>query len=218
MNVSALRNTGITLALLAAIAAPAHANVIGETEPNDTLAAPQVVPQVAGDPITTINGARTFADPSDDFYRFMVPAFTNLRITSTSSDPFADSILGLYGPAGLLVASNDDANGTFMSALNYFVTGVGGLFTIGFSGYNPGLLACGGGVTACYDTDGDFLFDTFVAGGGAGGSTGWTYALTIERIAAVPEPGVVVLLGIGLAGLTWSRSRARKTASPGIHA
>lgn len=201
-------------ALILSCSLSAQAAVIGESEPNDTYATAQVVAATAT-ANTTINGGRTFADPSDDFFRFFVPAFTTLRISSSSPTASADSILGLFGPTGLLLASNDDGvAGTFMSALSYFTGNVGGLFTIGFSGYNPGILSCGAGVTSCYDTNNDFVFDTFVAGGGAGGSTGWLYSIAIDQVAAVPEPPLVALLALGLAVAFIPRRARRDVALP----
>jgi hypothetical protein len=188
--------------------APAHAGTFAEVEPNDTFATAQVISD-PGSFLTVINGSRTFGNPSDDFFRFTVASATFLQITSTSSSPFADSIMGLYGPTGILLASNDDANaGTSMSAISFQVgAGMGGLYTLGFSGYNAGLLACGTGVTSCYDTNNDFVFDTFVAGGGAGGSTGWDYTITVNTI---PEPETYALFGLGLALLPLLRKRAAR--------
>ena len=183
------------LALAFAMAGPASGAVIQESEPNDTLATAQVINSL--DLALRIEGTRTFADPSDDFFSFSVQAPGWLRITSNSPDGSADSIMGLFGPAGNLLASNDDGSSGFMSSIDFLVTpGMTGLFTIGFSGFNPGLLACGGGVTECYDTDGDFIFDTFVAGGGSGGSTGWTYTIRVAQL--VPEPPSLALLALAL--------------------
>lgn len=214
MNSDWLRRSALSLALMASCVAPAQAGVVAEVEPNDSYAMAQLV-AATGVPQTIINGARTFADPSDDFFRLFVPAFTTLRISSMSPDAFADSILGLFGPTGQLLASNDDAGtGTSMSGLTFFTGNLSGLFTIGFSGFNAGLLACGNGVTSCYDTNNDFLFDTFVAGGGAGGSTGWLYTIALDQVAAVPEPPIAALLALGLA-LIAVRRRARRTDASG---
>lgn len=88
-----------------------------------------------------------------------------------------------------------------------------GRYVLGFSGYNPGLLACTATVTACYDTNGDFVFDTFVPGGGAGGSTGFDYQINITGAALVPEPGNLALLSLGLPLLMgWRRLANRRTA------
>ena len=94
-----------------------------------------------------------------------------------------------------------------MSGLEFLVAP--GQYTIGFSGFNPGLLACTDTVTECYDTDGDFFFDTFVAGGGNGGSTGWDYTITVTGL--VPEPGSLALLALALpAVVALDRRRARR--------
>jgi hypothetical protein len=196
-----------TALCLASVLATAEAGVVPEAEPNNTVAGAQLIND-PGSAQTTITGARTFADPSDDFFRFMVNVPGPLVITSTGSNSFADSIMGLYGPTGTLLASNDNASGgTSMSAISFNVLSAG-LFTLGFSGFNPGLLACTATVTACYDTNDDFSFDTFVAGGGAGGSTGWSYEITITQ--AVPEPETYLLFGAGLTLLGLSRKRAGK--------
>jgi hypothetical protein len=207
----AFRRTALAVLLSTPLAA-AQAAVFSEVEPNDTLATAQLISD-PGSVQTVINGARTFSDPSDDFFRFSVAPSSSLQIVATSPSASADSIMGLYNAAGTLVASNDDASpGTGLSAISFQVgAGMGGLFSLGFSGFNAGLIACGAGVTSCYDTNNDFLFDTFVAGGGAGGSTGWSYTLTINQIAApIPEPETYLLLGVGLAMVPLLRKRARR--------
>lgn len=205
----------VRVALCACIAGAAGSTAAyTETEPNDTLATAQIV----GNPVGgfLIDGGRSFANPSDDFFSFWVSGPGLLRIESNSADGSADSIMGLFDGAGNLLASNDDGPGAgTMSVIEYLVgDGQAGTFSVGFSGYNPGLLACTGTVTQCYDTDGDFVFDTFVAGGGAGGSTGWDYSLSFSGVALVPEPPAVALLGAGLA-LGWlNRRRVDRGRAP----
>ena len=192
----------------AIVGLPASATAVMELEPNDTLLSAQFI--VNTDPSITISGARTFADTSDDFFAFNVVAGGLLSIVSSSANGAADSIMGLYGPNGMLLASNDDAGGTAMSAIQFTVlAGMTGRYVIGFSGYNPGLLACSSTVTACYDTTGDFIFDTFVPGGGAGGSTGFDYQINISGAAMVPEPGSWALLAIGVPLLLGWRRHTR---------
>jgi PEP-CTERM motif len=200
--VTTWKQAAIGLGIAAALPA-VHAGTFPEVEPNDTLAGAQIISD-PGSAQTFINGERTFANPSDDFFRFTVATPTMLYISSTSANAFADSIMGLYGPTGTLLASNDNASlGTSMSAIT-FLAAIAGNYTLGFSGFNPGLLSCTATVTSCYDTNNDFTFDTFVAGGGAGGSTGWNYAITI----AVPEPETYLMLGLGLALAPWLGKRA----------
>lgn len=195
-------------ALCLGLATAGMAQAITEIEPNNSLAGAQLLANAPG--AFLITGERSFADPSDDFFSFVVSGAGLLSIVSTSFNTSADSIMGLFDPLGNLVASNDDSAGNgFMSAISYQVpAGQAGRYTLGFSGYNPGLLACTASVTACYDTNGDFVFDTFVAGGGAGGSTGWAYTLNLGGVALVPEPqGALLLLPGALAVLAWSRRR-----------
>jgi len=184
----------------------ARAGNFNESEPNNTFAGAQLIND-PGSVQTVINGQRTFQDPSDDFFRFFVATPSTLQIRSSSPIGAADSIMGLFNAGGTLLASNDDAAlGNSMSAITFNAL-ASGFYTIGFSGYNPGLLSCTATVTSCYDTNNDFAFDTFVAGGGAGGSTGWAYAITIDQVTAVPEPETYLLLGIGLAAIPWLRKR-----------
>ena len=192
------------LALAAAIAWPCAALAINETEPNDLRTAAQLISNIAGDFV--IDGGRSFANPSDDFFSFMVRGPGLLRIVSSSPDGGADSIMGLFNAAGTLLASDDDSGPGAMSAIDYMV-GAPGIYTLGLSGYNPGLLACTATVTQCYDTNGDFVFDTFVAGGGAGGSAGWDYRISLSGVALVPEPHAALMLAPGLVWLLVRRRR-----------
>lgn len=188
------------------VAAASHAAIV-ELEPNNNLGQAQFAGNT--EPLVVIDGQRSFNDPSDDFYAVYVRRGGLLNIKATSTDAAADSILGLFDPLGNLVASNDDgiANG-FMSAISYLIDDLAtGWYTVGLSGYNPSLLACVPGVTACYDTNGDFLFDTFVAGGGAGGSTGWDYQLTLSGAGLVSEPGSAAVAGLALALLAATRRK-----------
>lgn len=198
------KRAALALSMAAALPA-ASAATFAEVEPNSTPATAQVISD-PGSLTTIINGARSFADASDDFYRFTVAIPGLLTIVASSSNSFADSVMGLYGPTGTLLASNDDAGpGTTLSAISFNAL-VAGLYTIGFSGYDPGLLSCTATVTACYDTNNDFVFDTFVAAGGQGGSTGWSYSLTVTQ--PIPEPETYLLFGAGLALVPWLRRRA----------
>lgn len=202
--------TPLLAAALLACASQAHA--IGEVEPNSTLATAQLL-GAPGGPFT-VTGSRQFADPSDDFFRFNALAGGVLRVVSTSPSGAADSIMGLFNGSGLLLASNDDAGGGFMSTIEFTLPSAGA-YVLGFSGYNPGLLTCTGSVTSCYDTNGDFVFDTFVAGGGAGGSAGWDYTLSFSGASLVPEPHAALLFLPALALLRLMRSR-RGLVNPSV--
>jgi hypothetical protein len=199
-------------ALIAATLALAHAGsatAAAESEPNDSLGAAQFVNNIAAS--FDINGDRSFANPSDDFFSFVVRRAGLISISSISSDGSADSIMGLFDAAGNLLASNDDGGAGFMSSIDYFVgDSMIGAFTIGFSGFNPGLIACTATVTRCYDSDGDFVFDTFVAGGGAGGSTGWDYTITVSGPGLVPVPATLALVALGLPLMRLRRSQPRR--------
>jgi hypothetical protein len=219
LTTTPFRRTSLALLLCTPFVA-AQAAVFIELEPNNTLATAQLISDPASVQ-TVIIGERTFNDASDDFFRFNVGANTSLQIVSTSTSAFADSIMGLYNAAGTLVASNDDAApGNSMSAINFQVgAGLGGLFTLGFSGFNPGLLTCGTGITSCYDTNNDLRFDTFVAGGGQGGSTAWSYTITINQVAApIPEPETYALMlaGLGALGFVARRRKDKRSDRPAV--
>lgn len=198
------------LALLLAMPLAVTATV-AEVEPNNSLATAQVLTG-GGNGMLGVAGERSFADPSDDFFAFYVARGGLVSIASTSPDGFADSIMGLFDPSGMLVASNDDGGAGFMSDIDYVVPdSMTGIYKLGFSGFNPLLLACGGAVTECYDTDGDFVFDTFVAGGGAGGSAGWTYEITLRGSVLISEPPAPLLAATALLLLAAPmRRRARR--------
>ena len=191
------------------LAVPGTAIAVNEVEPNNTWAGRQSISNSLGN--FTIDGSRQFSDTSDDFFSFLVGGLGLLRIEASSADGSADSIMGLFSGDGTLLASNDDGGTGAMSVIEYAITEAG-IYGIGFSGYNPGLLACVGAVTQCYDTDNDFVFDTFVAGGGAGGSAGWDYRISITGPALIAEPNAALLVAPALFGLLlMGRRRAGQT-------
>lgn len=185
------------LGLCLAAAAPfALAGTVNESEPNDTFATAQAIND-PGSATTTITGSRTFNDFSDDFFRIFVSTPGLLQITSSSTNAFADSIMGLFDAGGTLLASNDDTSFlNKMSAISFSVAAAG-FYTIGFTGFDPGV---------DYDLNSDLQFDTFVANGGAGGSKDWAYTINVAQ--PIPEPETVLLFGAGLALVPWMRRRA----------
>ncbi|MCK7495856.1 MAG: PEP-CTERM sorting domain-containing protein [Comamonadaceae bacterium] len=204
----------VLAATLVAFTFPAHAISVDELEPNDTVSTSQRL-FTSGSPIT-VNGERTFSDPSDDFFSFRAASDTLIEISAwlTSDDLIAnaESAFGLFGPADELVASafgSTNVAGGSLGTIS-FMAGAGGLYKIGFSGFNPGLISCGGAVTACYDTDDDFIPDSFVAGGGVGGSAGWNYAINVT---AVPEPSTLAMLLAGVAIVAGAARPGRRTAN-----
>lgn len=206
------RKVGFLGGLLAGwllLAPPAMSGVVVETEPNDTLASAQFITN--GSVSFRIDGERTFDNPSDDFFAFEVRSGGLLSIRSSSPDAFADSIMGLFDPLGNLVASSDDNGVDFMSAIDFTVDAAQvGIWRLALSGFNPLLLSCTATVTECYDTDGDFRFDTFVSGGGSGGSTGWAYSIDLRGDALVPAPGSMALVALALPIAGWARRRSRR--------
>jgi hypothetical protein len=190
----------------------AAAALVAESEPNDNLAGAQFVNVLQSS--VDIQGERSFASPSDDFFSFVVRRAGLISISSTSPDGAADSVMGLFDPLGNLVASNDDGGIGFMSAIDFMVTdAMLGTFTIGFTGFDPGLIACAGAVTQCYDSDGDFVFDTFVAGVG-GGSMGWGYTISVSGDGLVSSPGSLALAALGLPLMALARRRTRRARRP----
>jgi hypothetical protein len=183
--------------------APAHAlTVVSESEPNNSLAAAQALGAFPADGRYQVNGSRV-NDDSDDFYSFAALAGP-LSIVVSSPTALADSVMGLYGPGGMLVASNDDAApGNGLSAIQFNVP-TAGTYRIGLSGFNPNFLSCSVAGAPCYDTNGDFAFDTYAPG--AGGSYNWAYGIAIT---SVPEPETWFALAAGLALLAGRGLRRR---------
>src|SRR5690349_8995219 len=135
MNLKAAR-TAVAAAAWLGAASMASAASVNEAEPNDTWSTAQFVVNDAA--LIVIDGDRTFANPSDDFFSFNVPGTGLLSISTLSAALGADSIIGLFNPAGVLVASNDDGPGFgAMSSLQFMVLpGMTGRYTLGLSGYN----------------------------------------------------------------------------------
>jgi hypothetical protein len=183
---------------------PGVAAAFNEIEPNNDWLTAQSISNLSGGFV--IDGSRPFDDGSDDFFTFTVRGPGLLRIESSSQDSMADSIMGLYGTGGTLLASADGGGANAMAAIEYTI-GAAGTYTLGFSGYNPALELCTPQVIQCYDTNDDSFFDTFVAGGGMDGSRGWNYSISLSGVALVPEPHAALMFAPGLAALLLMRRR-----------
>lgn len=153
-------------------------------------------------------------DGDIDFYSFTVAALTTLRLRTDIDFEDADTILSLFDSTGALLADNDDDDitgcctsriepvtlgpGTYFLAVtefsNFSNTNEEGNFTSDFSLAVSGLGYLGSAL--------DFGFGTETDGDDTGG-----YRLLIEPLASVPEPGSLILLGSGLAGLAALRLR-----------
>ena len=188
------------------LAAPAGA-VLNDDEPsnNDTsTAAIQVVPAGTAADVGTLA-----LNPGDADYLGIGPLFENdVVVVSTTplEDPVSnvfeepDTVIGVFDDTGTLLCLNDD---TFNNDLDEMAPNG---FPLGFGSFcRYEILADGDyfvGVTGWSET----AFD------GSHGETG-SYALSVT-VFPVPEPGLMLQLGAGLAGLLLlERRRGRKIAA-----
>jgi len=151
--------------------------IYNETEPNDSWVTANIVS--GHDGTLVINRSRV-GDSSADYFRF--PAVPGLftKTVCCARDP----MLALFDPVGNMVAANDDYYG-LLPYIAYNLT-TAGIWTVTVTGWPD---------------------RGFVGGDGSN----WAYQATVTfgspASAEIPEPGTVVLLAAGLAGLGLRRRR-----------
>ena len=161
--------------------------------------------------LTTINGT---IDDDIDMFRINVVNSATFSITVTSTT--IDSMLYMFDAAGLGVVADDDSAGNFLSRIDYTnVTPVTGIMNIAIGNFfsDPWINAANGwmwtatspvneGPNANGASNPLFSWDSI----GVGADT-YTLVLTGAEFASVPEPGTIVAIGLGLAGLLVARRR-----------
>lgn len=217
--------TFASLALLGAAQSASAAHIYAEVgDAGQTLATAQLVP--GGTEIIT--GFGTSADPdSADIFAFNWGG-GGLLIDTFQADTEMDTQLQLFDSSGFGILGNDDHGGActgtpggdFQSCLDLSAGLAAGTYYLAITGFNNDAL----------DASNNLIFpclfgtsDQCAADPLAGPLAGWgdatpsddTSSYTINFSAAtsdggpapMPEPGILVLLGIGLAGLAITRRR-----------
>jgi PEP-CTERM motif len=176
------------------------------TTGNNTFATGQPIGSLTA--FIQVQGSRAIAaeiggQASADFYRVTLTAGQMIMINvNTPGGPTLvnDPVLGLFNPAGTLVAFNDDC-GAPGRGFDSCIPGDGTAFLVPTTGL--------WGVAVSGFADFNFV---------GGGSNGWPYELNIcvsgtpcptgfQR--PIPEPATMLLLGSGLAGLAGLRRRRK---------
>lgn len=171
-------NKFFVIAAVAGLASAASADVILETEPNDTLGTANFIGafDAPGGSVVVDGSIRGAAAPDQDWFRFTVTDAVQIVIATFGrpNSNIGDSYLELYDSEGMLLAEDDDDGIRLFSALEY--NGGAGTYFIRVRAYEQA-------------APGEGLFD---------------YKMVVG-LNIVPTPGALALLGMG--GLVAVRRR-----------
>lgn len=165
--------------------------------------------------LSTITGELTASDA--DMYAIMITDSNLFFAQSHSNSTTIDTQMWLFNSAGMGISFNDDWVGgtTLQSAITDQFVNSNGLYYLAISGYDYD--ATSGGNEIWLDTP--FRSERMPDGAGAAGMVdGWgttgtpaagLYEINLRgaEFATVPEPGTMVAIGLGLAGLALARRR-----------
>lgn len=170
--------------------------------------------------ITSITGAFPGGMTNPDMYLIYINN-PGLFSATTVGQPgtAADTQLFLFHPSGIGIAANDDAGGGFRSTLpagNPLYSGLTpGLYYLAITLFNADPESVGGAIfpnapfTSVFGNTGVGGGSPITGYSGNSNNTG-TYQIALTGVSAVPEPGSMTLLGLGLAGLTARQLRRRR--------
>lgn len=158
-----------------------RADSFNELEPNDTFAAGQLL--ITNDGTITLAGFREASGglAYNDFFRFTANAGDVISVSVLPDSFEGDSVLALFGPAGVSLAENNDCEDSlgFDSCLNNFALTSTGLYGVGVRGF------------------GDSTFDYTLS------------VIGLTPSIPVPEPASIVLLVTGVGAIA-TKLRKRK--------